>query len=112
MPTRDCLQIIRENLSNLYGLSEEKIERVNVSMDPDFCAPAVAYLAHESCQLNGEVLQVGMGGVARMAFVAAEELVNLLPTAESIAESIETVLDIDGAQVPSTDDILIQLRSK
>jgi len=81
-------------------------------MPPELCAPAVAYLAHEACQLNGEVLQVGMGGVARMAFVAARGLRQPSLTAESIAENIEAVLDIDGAEVPSTDDKFSALRPK
>jgi NAD(P)-dependent dehydrogenase (short-subunit alcohol dehydrogenase family) len=101
-----------ENLSTLHGMSPEKIEQVNASMPPELCAPAVAYLAHEACQLNGEVLQVGMGGVARLAFVAAKGLRSRALTAENIAESIDAVLDVDGADVPSTDDILSPLRSK
>ncbi|MDH6242576.1 SDR family NAD(P)-dependent oxidoreductase [Mycobacterium sp. OTB74] len=101
-----------DTLSNLYGMSQEKIEQVNASMPPELCAPAVAYLAHEVCKLNGEVLQVGMGGVARLAFVAAKGLRQSSLTAESIAENIDTVLDIEGATVPSTDDQLSPLRSK
>lgn len=101
-----------DNLASLYGLPQEKVAQVNASMPPELCAPAMAYLAHEDCQLNGEVLQVGMGGVARLAFVATTGLRDGALTAESIAESIDTVLDIDGAQVPSTDDILGSIRSK
>lgn len=101
-----------DNLSNLYGLSPEKIEQLNASMRPELCAPAVAYLAHEACRLNGEVLQVGMGGVARLAFVAAKGLRQSSLTAESIAENIGTVLDVDGAQVPSTEDIFSRLGPK
>jgi NAD(P)-dependent dehydrogenase (short-subunit alcohol dehydrogenase family) len=101
-----------DNLSNLYGLSQEKIDQVNASMLPELCAPAVAYLAHEACLLNGEVLQVGMGGVARLAFVATKGLRDSALTAELIAENIDTVLDIGAAQAPSTDDIIGALRSK
>ncbi|WP_395310696.1 SDR family NAD(P)-dependent oxidoreductase [Mycobacterium sp. AMU20-3851] len=101
-----------DNLSTLYGMSEEKIAQVNASMPPELCAPAVAYLAHETCSLNGEVLQVGMGGVARMAFVAAKGLRRSALTAEAIAENIEAVLDLDGAEVPSTDDKFSALRAR
>jgi NAD(P)-dependent dehydrogenase (short-subunit alcohol dehydrogenase family) len=101
-----------DNLSTLYGMSPEKIEQVNASMPPELCAPAVAYLAHESCMLNGEVLQVGMGGVARLAFVAAKGLRSSSLTAEGIAENVDAILDVAGAPVPSTDDILSPLRSK
>jgi hypothetical protein len=33
---------------------------------PDRVAPLVAWLAHERCPLNGEVLQVGGGNIARV----------------------------------------------
>lgn len=101
-----------ENLSSLHGMSQERIDKVNASMPPELCAPAVAYLSHETCGLNGEVLQVGMGGVARMVFVTSRGLRQPGLTAEDIAENIQTVLDIDDAQVPSTDDILSALRPK
>jgi hypothetical protein len=81
-------------------------------MPPELCAPAVAYLAHETCSLNGEVLQVGMGGVARMAFVAAKGLRRSALTAEAIAENIEAVLDLNGAEIPSTDDKFGALRAR
>jgi hypothetical protein len=93
-------------------MSEDKIQQVNASMPPELCAPAVAYLAHEDCRLNGEVLQVGMGGVARMAFIATKGLREAALTAESIADNIDTELSIDRAQVPSTDDIFSPLRAK
>lgn len=99
------------NLATLYGMPQEKIDQVNASMPPELCAPAMAYLAHEDCRLNGEVLQVGMGGVARMAFVTSKGLRRESLTAEDIAENIDTVLDIDGAEAPSTDDIMAPLRS-
>ncbi|CAJ1510534.1 SDR family NAD(P)-dependent oxidoreductase [[Mycobacterium] burgundiense] len=101
-----------DSLSHLYGMSEDKIQQVNASMPPELCAPAVAYLAHQDCRLNGEVLQVGMGGVARMAFIATKGLREAALTAESIADNIDTVLSIDRAQVPSTDDIFSPLRAK
>ena len=101
-----------ENLSTLHGMSQDKIEKVNASMPPELCAPAVAYLAHETCALNGEVLQVGMGGVARMAFVTSRGLRRSGLTAELIAENIDTVLNLEAAQAPSADDILAPLRSK
>lgn len=101
-----------DNLSSLYGMSQEKIAQLNASMPPELCAPAVAYLAHEECRVNGEVFQVGLGGVARLAFVAAKGLRHSSLTAEAIAENIDTVLNVDGAQVPSTDDMIAALRSK
>ena len=48
------------------------MDEINASMPPELCAPAAAFLAHESCSLNGEVLQIGMGGVARIAVVRSQ----------------------------------------
>ena len=50
-------------------MPKDVMDEINASMPPDLCAPAAAFLAHESCPLNGEVLQIGMGGVARIAVV-------------------------------------------
>jgi NAD(P)-dependent dehydrogenase (short-subunit alcohol dehydrogenase family) len=41
-------------------------------MDPELVAPAVAWLAHESCSISGEML-VAMGGRVARAFVAESE---------------------------------------
>ena len=74
-------------------------------MPPGLCAPAAAYLAHETCDLTGEVLQVGMGGVARIAIVAAAGISRPALTPEDIAENLAQVMDITGAPPLSTTPI-------
>lgn len=70
-------------------------EEMAQALDPERVAPLVAYLAHDACELSGEVLAVGGGRVARV-FVAmtpgwfASDL-----TAESVAENLDTVLNTD-----------------
>jgi hypothetical protein len=56
-------------------------------------------LAHESCPLNGEVLQIGMGSVARIAVVRAQGIAKDPLTAEDIAENVDSILDLTDAQV-------------
>ena len=87
------------------GLSAEDMELVNQSMPPALCSPAVAYLAHESCQLSGEVLQVGMGGVARLAMVHSEGITKPDITAEDIAENLDAILDVTNARVTESTGI-------
>jgi len=36
------------------------------ALSPDYVAPFVAYLAHDSCQDNGSLLEVGAGYIAKM----------------------------------------------
>lgn len=87
------------------GLSEADMELVNQSMPPELCSPAVAFLAHESCQLSGEVLQVGMNGIARLAMVHAEGITKPGLTAEDIAENLDAVLDVTNARVTASTGI-------
>ena len=86
-------------LSEMLSIPKEEMEAINASMPPELCSPAVVFLAHESCSLNGEVLQVGMGGAARLAVVHGEGINKQPLTAEDIAENIEAIMDVDNARV-------------
>lgn len=71
-------------------------------MGPHQVAPAVVYLAHESCQLNGVTLSAAGGrvGVAFMGLtrgVFEEDL-----TVEKLAARIDEVTDRSGFVVPDT----------
>jgi hypothetical protein len=81
------------------------MEQINASMPPELCAPAAAFLAHESCPLNGEVLQIGMGGVARLAVVHTQGISKDSLTAEDIAENLDTILDVTDARVTGSASI-------
>jgi NAD(P)-dependent dehydrogenase (short-subunit alcohol dehydrogenase family) len=86
-------------LSEMLSIPKEDMDAINASMPPDLCAPAAVFLAHESCPLSGEVLQVGMGGVARLAVVHAEGINKQPLTAEDIADNLDTVMDVTDARV-------------
>ncbi len=86
-------------LSEVFEMTKETIDEINASMPPELCAPAAAFLAHESCPLNGEVLQVGMGGVARIAVVRAQGIFKQPLTAEDIAENLTQIMDLSDAYV-------------
>lgn len=88
-----------ERLAEEFGLDEETQALVKASMPPDHCSPGALYLAHESCPLNGEVLRVGMGSVARLAVVHTVGLTKDAITPEDIAENIGAILDVTDAHV-------------
>jgi NAD(P)-dependent dehydrogenase (short-subunit alcohol dehydrogenase family) len=69
-------------------------------MDPELVAVTMAYLAHESCELRGEVLISGGGDVMRLAPVMTTGISKGKDlTVEDVAENIATILDPQDARV-------------
>jgi NAD(P)-dependent dehydrogenase (short-subunit alcohol dehydrogenase family) len=80
---------------------EPRAESVLDRMDPELVAPAAAYLAHESCTLNGEVLIAGGGDVMRLAPIVTRGISRGKElSVEDIAGSIDAILDATDARVP------------
>ena len=86
-------------IAELLSITPEAQQAINATMPPDMCAPAAAFLAHESCTLTGEVLRAGMGEVARLAIVHTVGLARDPMTIEDIAENLGTIMDVTGAAV-------------
>lgn len=86
-----------DKVAAVLSLSSEVMDQINAGMPPDLVAPAAAFLAHESCPLTGEVLQAGMGGVARMAMVVSQGISNPSLTIEDVAGQLDRIMDLDGA---------------
>ena len=87
-------------LAHVYGQPRRALrERVLEPFPPQKASPAAVYLAHESCHLNGVVLVCGGLEVLRMAVMenAGVSLTSVTP--ESIAEQIDTVIDMSSARV-------------
>jgi NAD(P)-dependent dehydrogenase (short-subunit alcohol dehydrogenase family) len=64
-------------------------------------SPAVLYLAHETCPLNGETLSVAAGRVARICAITAPGFYSDAPTSEQIAANLDAVMDPTGFIVPA-----------
>jgi NAD(P)-dependent dehydrogenase (short-subunit alcohol dehydrogenase family) len=92
-----------ERLRSLFGMDDDTIRQVQASMPPEHNAPAAAFLAHESCPLNGELLRVGMASVARLAMVHTVGITKDPITAEDIAEHLDAILDVTDAHVTNVD---------
>ena len=91
-----------DDLAAMLHIPREAMDEINASMPPDLCAPAAAFLAHESCPLNGEVLQIGMGGVARIAVVQTQGIAKSPLSAEDIAANLAAILDLTDAHLMET----------
>jgi NAD(P)-dependent dehydrogenase (short-subunit alcohol dehydrogenase family) len=79
--------------------SAEELAALLAIMGPDLCSPATVYLAHESCPLNGEVLQVGMDTVSRVLVVHTPGLTKPGLTVEDVAEGLDTIVDATSLRV-------------
>ena len=64
-------------------------------MDPELVAPAVGWLAHESCSITGEMLVSVAGRMARAYAAETEGVYQPSWTIEQIAEQIEAIRNTD-----------------
>jgi NAD(P)-dependent dehydrogenase (short-subunit alcohol dehydrogenase family) len=92
-----------EKMAIENSIPKEMMAKINASMNPDLVAPAVAFLAHESCPLNGEVLQAGLGGVARIAVMCSQGISKRDLTPEDIADNVDMIMDMAGCEIRSAD---------
>jgi NAD(P)-dependent dehydrogenase (short-subunit alcohol dehydrogenase family) len=86
-----------DKVADTLSMSKQTMDQINDAMPPDLCAPVAAFLAHEACPLNGEVLQAGLGGVARMAVVVSQGIWKPDLTAEDVADSLDAIMNTSGA---------------
>jgi NAD(P)-dependent dehydrogenase (short-subunit alcohol dehydrogenase family) len=70
-------------------------------MAPELVAPLVAYLAHESCPVSGEVYAAGAGRYQRIFIACTEGYVDPYATVEDVAEHWPAINDEIGYQVPA-----------
>jgi NAD(P)-dependent dehydrogenase (short-subunit alcohol dehydrogenase family) len=93
-----------EQMAVEKSIPPEMMAKINASMNPDLVAPAAAFLAHEQCPLNGEVLQAGLGGVARIAVVCSQGISKKELTPEDIAANLDTIMNMADAEIRSAVD--------
>jgi NAD(P)-dependent dehydrogenase (short-subunit alcohol dehydrogenase family) len=93
-------------MAEMTGLSGEDLA---YQMGPHQVAPAVAYLAHESCSLNGETLSASGGRVGRAFMGVTKGIYEDDLTLETVAERIDEVCNEDDYLVPGNVDQEIEL---
>ncbi|MGV0870808.1 SDR family NAD(P)-dependent oxidoreductase [Mycolicibacterium sp. XJ879] len=88
-----------QQLAEQFSLSEDAMAEINAGMPPELCSPAAVFLAHESCELTGEVLMAGMGGVSRLAVVRTQGIWKSSLSAEDIADNLDQIMNVNDAYV-------------
>ncbi|WP_242127377.1 SDR family NAD(P)-dependent oxidoreductase [Sphingobium sp. Sx8-8] len=78
-----------------FGLPKEAIEQFRSAMPARMVAPVVAFLAHASCQLNGEVLCTGGGHVSRLVMVESRGYSDSNLTPEDVSAHLTEILDMN-----------------
>lgn len=87
--------------ADLFGLAgEDLVDR----MGPHQVAPVVAYLAHRSCELNGETLSAAGGRAARIFVAVTPGIYDEDLTLEAVAGRIDEICDEGGYLVPDNVD--------
>ena len=69
-----------------------------LSRPPELVAPAVAFLAHEECPVNGENIGAGGGQITREFISLTTGYTDPSPTIESIRDHFPTIMDTIGAE--------------
>ena len=72
--------------------SPELAEQLRTTRDPSLVAPAAAYLVHESCDITGEMFNVGGGTVARYEIAMPRRFTSPALTLEEAAVGIEGLM--------------------
>ena len=73
-------------------------------MRPEYVSPAVAFLAHHTCALNGEVIVCGGLLAMRLAVIETKGLTFTdTVTPEDLAENVDALMDPTDAQVVGLD---------
>jgi NAD(P)-dependent dehydrogenase (short-subunit alcohol dehydrogenase family) len=98
LPRADTRMAAADVLSHVYDVPADMFQDIS-ALDPVRVSPAVVYLAHQSCTLQGELLVSGGGHVLRLALVEAQGIFDEDVSPEMIAENIDTVLDITDGQL-------------
>jgi NAD(P)-dependent dehydrogenase (short-subunit alcohol dehydrogenase family) len=87
-----------DQLAHVYDTPAEAFGTSMGMFAPEHVSPAAVFLGHESCRLSGELLVAGGGQVMRLALVESAGITSDALTAELVAERIDEVLAMDGAE--------------
>ncbi|MGE3620561.1 MAG: SDR family oxidoreductase [Acidimicrobiia bacterium] len=94
-------------------MTEDILGPLADQMGPEYVTPVVTYLAHQDCEISGEVLSIGGGRVARVLIAVTPGIVDKDLTAESVRDSLDRIRAEEGYQVPASlnDEIGIAVKA-
>jgi len=90
--------------TRMAGQVETPAQSTPKQMEPELVAPMVAYLAHEACEVSGEIYLAGGGRFARIFIAATQGFLPAQPaqtTMEDVAENWAAINDETGYYVPA-----------
>ena len=70
-------------------------------LGPEYITPIAVYLAHESCEVTGEIYTCGGGHVGRVFIGVTPGFTDPELSVESIAENLAKIRDEEGYEVPA-----------
>jgi NAD(P)-dependent dehydrogenase (short-subunit alcohol dehydrogenase family) len=71
-------------------------------LGPEYITPVAVFLAHESCEVSGEIYSCGGGRVARIFVGVTPGIVDNELSVESMAERLADIRNEDGYAVPGS----------
>lgn len=86
----------------LTRMTESLMGALGEKLDPSLVTPIVAWLAHEDCDVTGEIYSVGGGRVARVFIGETVGYVNPNLTLEDIRDNWSQIRDTEGYTIPAT----------
>jgi NAD(P)-dependent dehydrogenase (short-subunit alcohol dehydrogenase family) len=81
------------------GLAPELRAELDRLMRPELVVPAVLFLGHKTCELNGETLAASGGTVCRIALTYNDGITDPSLTPETIRDRIDEVMDTTSTRV-------------
>ncbi len=99
MPRAETRMTDAATMSMVLGVPEEMLAEAMPTLPPALTSPVAAFLAHESCRLNGEVLATGAGLVQRLALFETVGATVADLTPEDVAANLDQIMDLTDAQL-------------
>ena len=84
----------------LTRMTENLMGALGEKLDPALVTPIVAWLAHEDCDVTGEIYSVGGGRVARVFIGETQGFFKPGLTLEDVRDNWATIRDTDGYVIP------------
>lgn len=85
----------------LTRMTENLMGAVGDKLDPSLVTPIVAWLAHEDCDVSGEIYSVGGGRVARVFIGETQGFFKPGLSLEDVRDNWATIRNTDGYIIPS-----------
>jgi NAD(P)-dependent dehydrogenase (short-subunit alcohol dehydrogenase family) len=94
-------------------MTEDILGPIADKLGPEHVTPVVTYLAHESCDVSGEVYSVGGGRVARVFIGVTPGFVKSDLTAEDVAGNWAQIRDTEGYEIPANlnEELMLAMKS-